>query len=175
MRRPVAATFALAALVMTAPAHAEELWVGVYAHDVTPISATEFESGVDVQLGWRGKAFEALASIGRPAPYAFVGVNAGSGTDYAAAGLSWRWGSSVYVRPGIGIAIHDGPLYAVRKGRRVDLGSRVLFEPELAVGVQIKPRLAAELSWVHMSHATLFSRQNRGMDNIGVRLVWRLP
>src|SRR3546814_2127310 len=69
-----------------------------------------------------------------------------------------RWGSSVYVRPGIGIAIHDGPLYAVRKGRRVDLGSRVLFEPELAVGVQINPRLAAELSWVHMSHATLFSR-----------------
>src|SRR3546814_8186026 len=79
MRRPVAATFTLAALVMTAPAHAEELWVGVYAHDVTPISATEFESGVDVQLGWRGKAFEALGSIGRPAPYAFVGVNAGSG------------------------------------------------------------------------------------------------
>src|SRR3546814_6808296 len=96
MRRPVAATFTLAALVMSSPAHAEELWVGVYAHDVTPISATEFESGVDVQLGWRGKAFEALGSIGRPAPYAFVGVNAGSGTDYAAAGLSWRWGSSVY-------------------------------------------------------------------------------
>src|SRR3546814_18749689 len=86
-----------------------------------------------------------------------------------------RWGSSVYVRPGIGIAIHDGPLYAVRKGRRVDLGSRVLFEPELAVGVQINPRLAAELSWVHMSHPTLFSRQTRGMDNVGVRLVWRLP
>src|SRR3546814_18228143 len=93
MRRPVAATFTLAALVMSSPAHAEELWVGVYAHDVTPISATEFESGVDVQLGWRGKAFEALGSIGRPAPYAFVGVNAGSGTDYAAAGLSWRWRS----------------------------------------------------------------------------------
>src|SRR3546814_6393526 len=37
MRRPVAATFTLAALVMTAPAHAEELWVGVYALDVTPI------------------------------------------------------------------------------------------------------------------------------------------
>src|SRR3546814_1794439 len=94
MRRPVAATFTLAALVMTAPAHAEELWVGVYAHDVTPISATEFESGVDVQLGWRGKAFEALGSIGRPAPYAFVGVNAGNGTDNAAAGLGWRWGRS---------------------------------------------------------------------------------
>src|SRR3546814_11022982 len=113
---------------MTATSHDEDLCVSVYAHDVTPISPTEFESGVDVQLGGRGKAFEALGSIGRPAPYAFVVVNAGSGTDYAAAGLSWRWGSSVYVRPGIGIAIHDGPLYAVRKGRRVDLGSRVLFE-----------------------------------------------
>src|SRR3546814_1997206 len=64
-RSPVAATFTLAALVMSSPAHAEELWVGVYAHDVTPISATEFESGVDVQLGWWGKAFEALGSIGR--------------------------------------------------------------------------------------------------------------
>src|SRR3546814_9733484 len=136
MRRPVAATFTLAALVMSSPAHAEELWVGVYAHDVTPISATEFESGVDVQLGWRGKAFEALGSIGRPAPYAFVGVNAGSGTDYAAAGLNWRWGSSVYVGPGIGIAIHDGHLYAVRKGRRVALASRVLFGHQLPVGMK---------------------------------------
>src|SRR3546814_13964133 len=127
MRRPVAATFTLAALVMTAPAHAEELWVGVYAHDVTPIPATAFESGVDVQLGWRGKAFEALGSIGRPAPYAFVGVNAGSGTDYAAAGMSWRWGSSGYVGPGTGSAIPGGPLSAVRQARRRDPGSCAPF------------------------------------------------
>src|SRR3546814_19257577 len=99
MRRPVAATFTLAALVMTAPAHAEELWVGVYAHDVTPLSATEFESGVDVQLGWRGKALEALGSICRPAPSTFVSVNAGSGTSHAPAGLSWRGGGCVFVRP----------------------------------------------------------------------------
>jgi lipid A 3-O-deacylase len=156
------------------PAYADELWIGVYAHDVTPISATKFESGTDVQLGWRGGRIGRFRAIGRPAPYAFAAVNLNGGTDYAAAGLSWRFGRKYYVRPGIGIAIHDGPLYAVRKGKRVDLGSRILFQPELAGGVQLNPRFMAELSWVHMSHGTLLSRQNRGMDNVGIRLVWRL-
>jgi hypothetical protein len=163
------------ALAAAHPAMAEQLWVGAYAHDVTPLSSTDFESGADVQFGWRGNGIDALRVIGRPAPYALVGINLGNGTDYAAAGLSWRWGSQLYIRPGIGIAIHDGPSLAVRGNRRVDLGSRVLFEPELAAGIEIGPRLSAELSWVHMSHARLFDHQNRGMDNFGVRLVWTLP
>ena len=161
--------------VCTMPAHADEVWIGGYAHDVTPISATKFESGIDLQLGWRGERFGGLRGIGSPAPYAFAGVNLNGGTNYVAAGLSWRFGRRFYVRPGLGIAVHDGPPHAVRNGKRVDLGSRILLQPELAGGVQLASRITVELSWVHMSHGTLLSSQNRGMDHVGVRAVWRLP
>jgi hypothetical protein len=75
------------------------------------------------------------------------------------------------VQPALGLAVQTGkmPVYAAN-GTRTDLGSRVLFEPELGVGVQLAPRISAEASWVHMSHAQIFGRQNPGIDNIGVRL-----
>ena len=46
----------------------------------------------------------------------------------------------------------------------------MLFEPELGIGAQINGRLSIEASWVHMSHAQLFGRENPGIDNLGVRL-----
>ena len=57
---------------------------------------------------------------------------------------------------------------------KVDFGSRVLFEPELAVGARIGSRATIEASWVHTSHAQLFGRQNPGMDNFGLRLSFGL-
>ena len=38
------------------------------------------------------------------------------------------------------------------------------------MGARINDRLSIEASWVHMSHAQLFSGQNPGIDNLGVRL-----
>ena len=62
----------------------------------------------------------------------------------------------------------------VNQPDRLAFGSRILFEPELAVGYAIASRTSIEASWVHMSHATLFSRQNPGIDNFGVRLNLKL-
>ncbi|WP_366926204.1 acyloxyacyl hydrolase [uncultured Sphingomonas sp.] len=42
------------------------------------------------------------------------------------------------------------------------------------MGVRIGERLSVEASWVHLSHARLFSSQNPGMDSFGVRLNYRL-
>jgi lipid A 3-O-deacylase len=96
-------------------------------------------------------------------------------TNVAAAGLSWKFGDKVYVRPGIGLAIHDDKIKQFRAdGRRLDLGSRILFEPEIAVGATISDKWAAEISWVHISNAQLLSGQNPGMDFIGARLVFAL-
>jgi len=67
---------------------------------------------------------------------------------------------------------NNGPRRAYRNSRRVDLGSPITFEPELAVGWRITPKMALEASWIHLSHATLFSRQNRGMDSMGVRMIY---
>ena len=82
----------------------------------------------------------------------------------------------LYIRPGAGLIVHTGPghRYDLVRNQETDLGSRVLFEPELGIGFQLSDRASFDASWVHMSHAQLFSRQNPGIDNLGVRLNFRL-
>lgn len=158
----------------TVTAHAEDIWVGVYEHDVT-IAQTRFETGQDIKAGWIGDPIEGLRPIGSPSPHLLVSKSLNGGTDYIAVGVNWTFGSKFYVRPGIGLAVNNGPRRAYRDGRRVDLGSPITFEPELALGWRINQRFRVEASLVHLSHATLFSRQNRGMDSMGLRLLFRLP
>ena len=168
------AGIALLMLPVPTPALADQIWFGLYRHDIT-LAQTTFEAGQDIKAGWIGDRIEGWRNIGRPAPHLLVSKSLNGGTDYVAAGLNWTFGSKLYIRPGIGIAVNDGPRRAVRNGRRVDLGSPVTFEPELAAGWRVNDRLAIETSWIHLSHATIFSRQNRGMDSTGLRLLYRLP
>ena len=156
------------------PAAPSELFGGLLAHDVdSPLTRGGFEEGADFQLGWRGERIRALRAIGSPSPYALVSVATGGETYFAAAGVTWRIGGRVYLRPGIGIAVHSRGDGAVG-GIRTDLGSRILFEPELGVGVLVSDRLSIEAAWVHLSHAQLFGRQNPGMDSVGIRISYRL-
>lgn len=151
-------------------ARAGELFGGIYEHDVnTPLTKSgNVESGVDFQLGWRG------GTIGRTPlqPYIFGALNSAGDTDYAAVGLSAKFGDAIYIRPGLGIAVHTGSdsNFENPANDKIEFGSRVLFEPELGIGVRVSPRITAEASWIHMSHAQLFGRQNPGIDNIGVRV-----
>jgi hypothetical protein len=158
---------ALLALAAT-PAAAGELFGGVYIHDVkTPLDKSGIEGGADLMLGYRG---------GRIAhtplqPYAFAAVNSAGETNYAAVGLSARFGGHIYVRPGLGLAIHTGSTDDYYRTDKIAFGSRVLFEPEIAVGSQLNDRVGIEASWVHMSHAQVFGRENPGIDNFGIRLT----
>jgi hypothetical protein len=78
------------------------------------------------------------------------------------------------VRPGLGLAVHTRDSDGVRNGLRTDLGSRILIEPEIGVGYQVSDRFSVEATWIHISHAQLLSRQNPGMESVGVRLSYRL-
>ena len=151
-----------------APAHAGEVFGGIYAHAVnTPFSLdSSAESGIDLQLGYRGGAF----ALGLQ-PYAFGALNTHGDTSYAAVGLSRKFGDRIFIRPGVGLAIHTGSAAKFENpfNDKIEFGSRILFEPELGVGVRVAPRMTLEASWVHMSHAQLFARQNPGIDNIGAR------
>ena len=174
IRLPALSLPALALFVAT-PAQADEIFGGVLAHDVdSPFSIGGLEDGADLQLGWRGGRIRALRAVGAPSPYVFGSVATSGETHFAAAGLSWRIGGRLFVRPGIGLAIHTRSSRGVANGFRTDLGSRVLFEPEVGIGYRVDDRLTIEASWVHISQAQLFSRQNPGMDSIGVRLSYRL-
>jgi hypothetical protein len=161
-----AATWAVA---VPTGAQAGEIFGGLYVHDVkTPLDKSGIEGGVDLSLGYRGGRL--LHSVIQP--YAFVAVNSAGNTNYAAVGLSARFnlGRNWYVRPGLGIAVHTGSAANYYRYDKIAFGSRLLFEPELGIGARLNRRLSMEASWVHMSHAQIFGRENPGIDNIGVRL-----
>jgi lipid A 3-O-deacylase len=168
---------AILLLLSSTASFAQELFGGVLAHDVhLPIDKGGFENGVALELGLRGAPIRALHGLGSPSPYFLASDVPSGGTDFAAAGLSWLVGrGQFFLRPGAGLAIHSGamPVYD-RNGRRLDLGSRITFEPELGLGYRIGRRAAVEAVLVHLSHAQLFSRQNPGMDSVGARFTWSL-
>ena len=162
---------AVAAGLVCAPgaAQAAEVFGGIYGHAVgTRLSlGSSRESGVDVQVGYRGgRIFPKLGLR----PHVFGAVNSKGDTSYAAAGLSWKLGERFYVRPGAGIAIHNGSTEDFIDDDRIAFGSRLLIETEMAVGARVNDRLSIEASLVHLSHGQLFGGQNPGIDNIGVRL-----
>ena len=166
----------LAAMFLPAPLSAQEVYGGVYAHAVeTPFTFDTNEGGVDVQAGVRFDAIEALADM---QPYVFGSVNLSGDTSFVGAGVSWKAEiGKVYLRPGVGLVIHDAPSLRVdpATGFRTDLGSRILFEPEIAIGVDVNDRWSIEASWVHISNARLFnSQQNPGIDMMGLRVNWRM-
>ncbi len=113
----------LLALFGATPAAAQEVFAGALIHGVdTPLTFETGEGGVDFQLGWRGAPLKALAPVGSPSPYAFSSLNSRGDTNFVAAGLSWTIGKgALYVRPGIGVALHDGPSYRVRGGFQTQL------------------------------------------------------
>ncbi|MGA9580552.1 MAG: acyloxyacyl hydrolase [Allosphingosinicella sp.] len=173
--KPILTGAALALSLAAAPVHGQELFGGVHVHDVdTGLTRSGIEEGVDLELGWRGDRIGALRAVGSPSPQAFVSLNSAGDTHFAAAGLSWKIGGQVYLRPGIGLAVHTGPGRIVPGDDRIDFGSRILFAPEFGVGAHLNDRLSIEASWVHLSHAQLFGPQNPGLDTIGVRLNYRL-
>jgi hypothetical protein len=157
----------LALAAAPSAAHANEIFGGVFIHDVdTPLSIAGIEDGMDVQLGWRG------GRIGRTPlqPFVYGSLNSSGETHYAAAGISAKFGDRIFIRPGVGLAVHSGSADNFQRTDKVAFGSRILFAPELGIGARISDRATIEASWVHLSHGQLFGRQNPGMDNFGVRL-----
>lgn len=162
------------AVAAAGPARAEEMFGGLYIHDIkTPLTYSGIEGGVDLQLGLR------LDPVGpwKLQPYLFGAVNSEGNTHYAAAGVSRRFdlGGRIYFRPGLGIAVHTGSArkFDVPDNGRIEFGSRILFQPEVALGAQLDDRFSVEASWVHLSHAQIFGGQNPGIDNMGLRLNYR--
>lgn len=166
----------LCALLVTAAlpsaAQADEIFGGVHVHDVkTPLNLSGIESGADFSVGYR---MGTIARVWRAQlqPYIFGAVNSAGDTSYGAIGMSAKFslGNHFYLRPGVGIAVHNGSAGKFYRTDKVAFGSRVLAEPELGIGADVGKRVSVEASWVHMSHGTLFGGENPGMDNLGVRV-----
>ena len=107
----------------------------------------------------------ALGFIGAPSPYVFASAATGGETHFAAAGLSWRIGGRLFVRPGIGLAVHTALEPRRRRTACGPISARAsCSSPSSASATSSSDRVAIEATWVHVSHAQLLSRQNPGMD-----------
>jgi opacity protein-like surface antigen len=195
MKRILAASAAaLMAAGLATAAQAQEAWIGAYAHDVKGIGLAKggLETGADIQLGYKTAPIQALHVIFSPSFYVLGSANTSSGTNFAGVGLGWRinLGRRWYFDPGLGFVGQDGyirtppanaPGLSLEEEQRraylyyhrIQFGSRVVFEPEFALGYRITDRWAAELSYVHLSQAHIFGNPNQGMDDVGVRLIRR--
>src|SRR5438309_2657503 len=127
MIRTLAAAAAL--LCIAAPAEAQEIFGGVYAHDVNWVTRSGIEHGTDFELGVRGPRLHALDFIGAPRPHAFVSVNSAGDTHFAAAGVSWQTGGRAYLRPGIRVAVHTRPSASDPTTRRPDFPPALPLDP----------------------------------------------
>jgi hypothetical protein len=174
-------------------AHADEVLVGGYAHNVQSfISSRNWEAGNDFEVGYRTAPFNELHLIGRPMLYASYFANDKGRTSFGAVGFQWRrymlhgrlygqvgLGGAVHTQqdllknpyqPGISPLVEAERIYIVKNYK--PLGTRFLFNPNLALGVRITQRLSAEAVWTHISNAGL-GPINPGMDDFGARLVFR--
>lgn len=197
MRKVLFAAAALIAASLSGHALAAEAFVAAMAHDVTfvgdavGLGAAGREGGVDLHLGMRSNRIEALSAIGAPQFHGFVSVNSEGTSNFVAAGLDWPialGGGGLYLRPGLGLAYTDGETglppvnepgisqaeierRLVLYNTRIDFGSQVLFEPELALGYWVNDRVAVELAYTHLSNGQVFAKgKNQGLDDFGVRL-----
>ena len=185
---------------LASAAQAGEVFAGVYAHDVTFIGdvvglgAAGREGGADIHLGYRTGRIEALSLIWKPHVHMFGSINTQHTSNFVAAGFDWKIGlkGPLYFRPGIGLAYTDGKTelppanvpglsagdQAARTYlyyHRIAFGSHVLFEPQLALGLNLNDRVSVEASYTHLSNGQIFHQgKNQGLDDAGVRLNWKL-
>jgi len=78
-----------------------EFWLFIISGlllNITPGPDTAYIIGRSVQMGWRGGAAAALGICTGCLVHVFA----------AAVGLSAKFGGKVYIRPGLGLAIHTG-------------------------------------------------------------------
>lgn len=149
---------------------------------------SEEDGTVDVQLVYRTAPLHFAL---KPRLAAKLQINTDGRTSFASLGAEWRHHvlhGRVYGQAGIGLTVIDGyrftpdPLepglpagearrrYGIRR-TRTSFGSRVLFNPNASLGVRLDQRWAIEATWEHFSHRRLFSQQNPGIDDLGLRLV----
>ncbi len=181
------------ALACASAASAADVWTGAYAHGVGTKQSQE--GGADMMFGFETDRISALKYIFSPAIHGMIGINSNVPTDFIALGFDWpiailhseHW----YIRPGIGFAgttgeadignAFDPTISAMERARRqhlaatrIDFGSHDLFEPELAFGYKLNKDVKVEASYVHLSNGQiLHSGKNQGMDDVGLRVMYR--
>lgn len=182
----------LAGFVTMAPgalAQIDSVRLGVMEHNicVSDCKNADKEAGANITGEVRFSSPDSLLWAGAPHPYLIVSLNTAGNTSYAGGGLQWDWALAPGWRlePGFGYVLHDGDINnPFRSGtqaavdysaRHVLLGSRDLFRTSLALTWDVSADFALQAIYEHLSHGQILgSGRNQGLDEVGLRAVWRL-
>lgn len=182
---------AAAAATMIAPSAAAQIdsvRLGVMKHNicVSDCKNADKESGVNINGELRFASPDFLSWAFSPRPYVMASVNSDGNTSYGGVGLEWDFPivQGWHFEPGFGYVIHDGDInnpFPSGTQAAVDysadhvlLGSRDLFRTNLALTWDVSPDWALQGIYEHVSHGQILGTgRNQGLDEIGVRAVWR--
>jgi len=178
-----AALAAGSVLAAAADGQAHELRVGLGYAPHAP------EKGASVIAEYLFKPLEALRFMGSPRPDLSGQLSLDGYTNFAQAGLIWRWEHKrAYLDLGAGLAIHDGALTLPRpmagvpdeenirrrhvRDEELEWGHRTIFHATFAVGWRLNPRWAVELEGQHWSNGHVGSDTHDGANSLGLRAAY---
>jgi lipid A 3-O-deacylase len=188
MKAVFLAASAAAAIAPAATAQIDSIRVGVMEHNICVIDCknADKEGGVNIVGEVRFNSPDFLAWAGAPHPYVMASVNTEGNTSYGGAGLEWdfEFAKGWHFEPGFGYVVHDGdinnpfangtPESAAFAEENVLLGSEDLFRTSVALSWDVSANFALQGIYEHLSHGQILgSGRNQGLDEIGVRAVWR--
>ena len=122
-----------------------------------------------------------------PRPFVTASYNTAGKTSYGGVGLMWNWdfAEGWSLEPSLGYVLHDGatespfpqgdPRSDAFSEENVLLGSDDLFRTGLALNRAMGEDWGLQLQYDHLSHGQILGNgRNQGLDNLGVRVYWRL-
>lgn len=166
----------------------EEARLGILQHNICVIDCdnADKEGGPDISGEIVFGTPDILSWALEPRPYLGVTYNTAGDTSFYGGGLQWSFplGESFAIEPGIGYFFHDGynenpyvqgSLESTAFGEEhVFMGSDDLFRTSLALSWHVNETWGAQILYEHFSHGQILGDgRNQGMDNLGLRLIWK--
>ena len=147
------------------------------------------EHGASLIAEYLFKPLKVLSFVGSPRPYISGQLSLEDVTNFAQAGLIWRWeGKRTYFDLGGGLAVHDGALTLPRpspavpeeenirrrheRDEHAEWGYRTIFHATFAVGWRLNSRWAVEFEGQHWSNGHVGSNTHDGANSLGLRAAY---
>jgi lipid A 3-O-deacylase len=113
-------------------------------------------------------------SILEPRIYLGASAGTGSGVDQVFGGFSWTADitSRLFVELGLGGTVHNGKLNG-GSGKGPELGCRLLFREQVAVGYRVTGIWQILATADHSSHANLCDGPNNGLSHAGLAIGYK--
>ena len=113
-------------------------------------------------------------TILEPRIYLGASVGTGDGVDQVFGGFSWTADitNRLFVELGLGGTVHNGKLDG-SSGKGPDLGCRLLFREQIALGYRVSDNWQILATADHSSHANLCDGPNDGLSHAGLAIGYK--